>query len=69
MFVVWAFTNLYNGVRAGFNEPGGRSLRVFCTRVGFHELVFLFLLFNDPQLAEGGFYFGNLVVMYATERR
>jgi len=39
----------------------------FFARVGFHEVVFLFLLFNDPQVAEGGFQFGNLVVMYAIE--
>ena len=51
------------------NVPGAPSLRVFCARVGFHELVFLFLLFNDPDVAEGGFQFGDLVVVYATERR
>jgi hypothetical protein len=44
-------------------------LRVLCARVGFHELVFLFLLFNDPDVAESGFQFGDLVVMYAIERR
>ena len=44
-------------------------MRVFCARVGFHELVFLFLLFNDPDVAESGLQFGDLVVMYAIERR
>jgi hypothetical protein len=34
--------------------PGTPSWRVFCARVGLHELVFLFLVFHDPQVAEGG---------------
>jgi hypothetical protein len=50
-------------------RPRAPSLRVLCARVGFHELVFLFLLFNDPDVAESGFQFGDLVVMYAIERR
>ena len=55
--------------RCAFFAAGCRILARFLRKGGFARTSLLIFLFNDPQVAEGGFYFGNLVVMYATERR